>query len=92
MIRRDEVRHVAFGSKWYHQLARAAGLDPADDFRRRLDILFHRIPRRLEPVRADLRALAGFTPDEIVALQELRLRLMAPGDRRIHTKLQDVTL
>lgn len=74
VIRREEVGHVLFGSQWYVRLAKAEKLDPADDFAPRLNRLFHRIPRRLEPIRADLRAQAGFTPAEIATLEDLRQR------------------
>lgn len=83
VIRREEVGHVQFGSRWYHQLVREAGLSPQDDFKPRLDRLFKRIPRRLEPIQPQLRAAAGFLPEEIEALEEFRERWLAK-DKPIH--------
>ncbi|MBX3022284.1 MAG: DUF455 family protein [Bdellovibrionales bacterium] len=74
VIRREEVKHVQFGSRWYHQMVRDEGLDAADDFAPRLDRLFHRIPRRLEPIQKDLRQSAGFTDHEVEALEAFRQR------------------
>ncbi len=85
VIRRDEMAHVQFGSFWYHELARQQGLDPGFDFCCRLEKLFHRIPRRLEPVAASTRLQAGFTNEEIEGLQKLRLRWLN-GEDRIHPK------
>ena len=76
VIRRDEVGHVLFGSRWYARIARAEGLDPADDFGPRLNQIAHRVPRRLEPIRRDLRELAGFTPRELDDLELLRQSLI----------------
>lgn len=73
-IREDEVGHVQFGSAWYVKLARAAGLDPEIDFGQRLGRVFHRVPRRLEPIRRELREKAGFTPGELETLEEFRQR------------------
>jgi uncharacterized ferritin-like protein (DUF455 family) len=75
VIGRDEVAHVQFGSRWYHRLVREAGLDPGEDFRMRLEKLFSRIPRRLEPINDELRLSAGFTSDEIAALRGVQRRL-----------------
>ena len=74
VIARDEVKHVLFGSRWYHELVRREGLDPAADFAERLHRLFTRIPRRREPIQVDFRREAGFTDPEIHVLQELRNR------------------
>lgn len=74
VISRDEVEHVLFGSRWYHRLVHEAGLDPGEDFRARLERLFQRVPRRLEPIQAALRLRAGFTQNEIDCLESLRTR------------------
>lgn len=75
VIFHDELAHVRFGSCWYHALVREEGrLDPVDDFRARLERLAQRVPRRLEPIQADLRASAGFLSGEIEALREFRDR------------------
>ncbi len=72
VISDDEVKHVQFGSRWYHQLLREQGVDPTLDFRQRLERLMVRVPRRLEPIHLELRKQAGFLPGEIEFLQELR--------------------
>jgi len=71
VIGHDEVAHVQFGSRWYHKLVEG---DAAEDFRRRLDRLFARIPRRLEPINRELRLRAGFNSAEIDILQGVRGR------------------
>jgi uncharacterized ferritin-like protein (DUF455 family) len=71
VIGRDEVGHVQFGSRWYHRLVVG---DPVADFRLRLDRLFTRIPRRLEPINVELRRRAGFTDVEVEILQGVRGR------------------
>ena len=84
-IRRDEMGHVQFGSRWYHDLAKAEGLEPSHDFAERLKRLFHRVPRRLEPVVTETRLQAGFTLTEIEALNDLRARwLDGAGASCIH--------
>jgi len=75
VIGHDEVAHVQFGSRWYHKLVRAAGLDPDEDFRERLIRLIARIPRRLEPINEELRLSSGFTPHEIEVLQVTRTQM-----------------
>jgi uncharacterized ferritin-like protein (DUF455 family) len=75
VIGRDEVGHVQFGSRWYRQIVKDQGLDPEVDFKSRLNDLFARIPRRLEPINAPLRELAGFSLSEIEVLQDIRARL-----------------
>ncbi len=79
VIRHDEVKHVLFGSRWYKRLCAAEKLDPDEDFRARLLRLVHRIPRRLEPVAADLRASVGFSASEVETLMALRERWMSGG-------------
>lgn len=78
VIARDEVKHVQFGSRWYHQLVKETGSDPEVDFQQRLEKLYTRIPRRLEPVNSELRLQSGFTLKEIEVLNALRERLMYP--------------
>jgi hypothetical protein len=50
------------------------GVDASDDFRMRLERLFTRIPRRLEPIDRELRLSAGFTNAEIQVLQDVQRR------------------
>lgn len=75
VIRRDELGHVRFGSRWYREIARRSGLEPGDDFGPRLNAIAHRVPRRLEPIRRELRLSAGFTPRELDDLEALRHRI-----------------
>ena len=82
VISTDELPHVQFGSRWYHQLCRDADLDPETDFAYRLEKLLHRIPRRLEPIHYGLRSSAGFMTGEIEALQNLQKKWSAP--ERVH--------
>lgn len=84
IISHDEMSHVQFGSRWYHQLVEAEGLHPEQDFSERLAKLFSRIPRRLEPINHDLRTQAGFSAGEIQHLEDLRLKWLAGGYDRIH--------
>lgn len=72
VIRRDEVGHVQFGSRWYKALARASGVDPCEDFCRRLSDLTSRLPRRMEAIQPELRRVVGFADAEIDALEALR--------------------
>lgn len=81
VIRRDEVGHVQFGSRWHHRLA---GSDPSSDLRMRLDRIFHRIPRRLEPINEEMRRLGGFLEEELRVLEEFRARWSGPG--RVHQR------
>jgi uncharacterized ferritin-like protein (DUF455 family) len=72
VISADEVGHVQFGSRWYHRLVVG---DPLVDFHARLERLFARIPRRLEPINRELRLRGGFTEGEVEVLQSVRGRL-----------------
>jgi uncharacterized ferritin-like protein (DUF455 family) len=84
VIRREEVGHVQFGSRWYHRLCAEMSLDAHDEFARRLERLFTRIPRRLEPIQPELRRSAGFTDSELETLEGLRQRWLKK-DGRIHS-------
>ncbi len=84
-IHREEIAHVQFGSLWYREICKNQKLNPQDDFSQRLNSLFRRIPRRLEPIQTELRKQAEFTDSEIEALQQLRNRwLNANQEARIH--------
>ncbi len=87
VICRDEVAHVRFGSHWYQKLIREQGGDPDRDFVTRLDRLFVRVPRRLEPIQKVIRQDAGFSDAEIIALEYLRSRWLNPAVR-MHPELQ----
>lgn len=66
----EELGHVQFGSYWYKKFATQEGLNPEEEFVRRLPVLMGRMPRRLEPVSKELRLKAGFTEIEIAAIVE----------------------
>jgi uncharacterized ferritin-like protein (DUF455 family) len=76
IILRDEVGHVAIGNHWYRWLCEREGLDPVSHYR----MLYrrHEAPRLRAPFNLAARALAGFTPEELVELQAMR-PLEAPG-------------
>lgn len=71
-IAREELGHVAFGSRWYKDLCRADGIDPADDFKIRFERLMPQLPRRIEHIHRDLRKKAGFSAEEISFLEQKR--------------------
>lgn len=79
VIGHDEVAHVQFGSRWYHQLVKELKMDASDDFRTRMERLFERIPRRLEPINEELRLSAGFTKEEIEVLKSTRAIMAQPA-------------
>lgn len=85
VIRRDEMGHVQFGSRWYRAIAEAEGLDSVKDFDIRLRRLFGRIPRRLEPISHSARLEAGFSPAEIATLEAVRAMWLSPATPRIHS-------
>ena len=84
VIRRDEVGHVLFGSRWYHKILSQQNISSAEDFEPRLLRLFKNIPRRIEPIRRDLRLAAGFLESEIDTLERIRNQWLKPGGFRIH--------
>jgi uncharacterized ferritin-like protein (DUF455 family) len=88
VIRQDEMGHVQFGSRWYHRLVREQGLNADEDFLSRLTRLFHRIPRRLEPIVTETRLEAGFTEQEIQALNQIRGRWIEGSGPKIHQRSQ----
>lgn len=71
-IAREELDHVAFGSRWFQQLCREQKLDPSDDFKIRFDRLLPQMPRRIEYVSRELRTKAGFTDSELDFLEAKR--------------------
>jgi len=68
IILRDEVGHVAIGNHWYRWLCERDGLDPIAHYR----VLYrkHEAPRLRAPFNLEARALAGFTDEELKALDE----------------------
>lgn len=71
-IAQEEVGHVLFGSNWYRRECQARGADPDHDFKKRSSSLFPRLPRRLEPINAQIRLQAGFSLAEIEVLQSIQ--------------------
>lgn len=73
VIRRDEVAHVQFGSYWHHKLTLDLKVnDFAKDLLIRLKKVQARLPRRLEPIRREIRKNAGFLPEELDVLEKLK--------------------
>jgi uncharacterized ferritin-like protein (DUF455 family) len=68
IILRDEIGHVAIGNRWYRWLCERDGLDPIGHYR----VLYrrHEAPRLKAPFNLEARALAGFTEEELGALQQ----------------------
>lgn len=67
-IVREEVAHVAFGSRWYHTLCAAEGVDAAEHFRTTFPLLLRTIPRTEKPA-LELRRAAGFSEDELSVIE-----------------------
>lgn len=84
VISDEEVGHVQFGSEWYRRICQIENVDPESDFYMRLNVLFHRIPRRLEKIERELRLRAGFTEGEISSLEKLQSRFYS--GERVHIK------
>lgn len=76
----DEVGHVEFGSRWYREVCRTEGLDPAEDFPLRMEKIRFQVPKRVEKISRSLRRRAGFTEAEMDYLEQLRLSILKPKD------------
>jgi len=68
-ILREEIAHVAAGSRWFRWHCEQAGVDPAARFRELLDEYAHGSLRG--PFNHDARIEAGFDSDEIAMLEGL---------------------
>jgi len=69
VILRDEIGHVAIGNRWFRWLCDQRGLDPVEAY---AEIAArHRAPRPRGPLNLAARRAAGFTPEELEALQHL---------------------
>ncbi|WP_018868433.1 MULTISPECIES: ferritin-like domain-containing protein [unclassified Thioalkalivibrio] len=67
IIQREEVAHVAIGTRWFRELAHARGLDPEPLF---LELLAEYMPGRVRPPFAHAaRRAAGFTDSEMAQLE-----------------------
>lgn len=84
VIRRDELGHVQFGSRWYHNILREQGLSAEEDFEPRLMRLYKKIPRRIEPISRPLRLAAGFLDSEIDTLETIRENWLSGSGPRVH--------
>ncbi|BAU50088.1 hypothetical protein SVA_3552 [Sulfurifustis variabilis] len=69
IIQRDEIGHVAVGSRWYRYLCGERGLDPVATFRRLLRE--YDGPRLRGPFDHVARRRAGFTEQELDLIEEL---------------------
>lgn len=69
VIQRDEIGHVAVGSRWYRYLCAQRGLDPVATFRQLLRE--YDGPRLRAPFDHAARRRAGFTEQELALIEEL---------------------
>ncbi|HEY8605504.1 MAG TPA: ferritin-like domain-containing protein [Noviherbaspirillum sp.] len=68
VILRDEIGHVGIGNRWFLWLCRQRGLEPLQayaDLARQ-----YKAPPLRGPFNLDARRAAGFTEDELIALQQ----------------------
>lgn len=70
----DEVAHVAFGSRWYHQLCKEQGVDAEAFYKNICQRLMHQHPRR-DRLSYELRRQAKYTQEELQMLEELRAEI-----------------
>jgi uncharacterized ferritin-like protein (DUF455 family) len=69
IIERDEIGHVAIGSRWFAYLCEARGLPPDSTFRRLL--AEYDAPPLKPPFNLEARSRAGFSDDELLWLKSL---------------------
>ena len=67
VILRDEIGHVAVGNRWYRWACDRDGCDPLAHAAALADA--HRAPRPRPPFNLEARRAAGFTDDELAALE-----------------------
>ncbi|MDE2369504.1 MAG: ferritin-like domain-containing protein [Burkholderiales bacterium] len=67
IILRDEIGHVALGNRWFRWLCTERGLDPVVTYAELAAL--HHAPRPRGPFNLEARRAAGFTEDELQALQ-----------------------
>lgn len=77
VIQREEVGHVAIGSRWFRCLAQGRGLDPETTF---LNLLEQHMPGGVRPPFAlEARMAAGFSRAEMSALEKRAAAQARPG-------------
>ena len=69
VILEEEVAHVAAGSRWFRWCCERAGVDPGPRFRELLAEYARAVLHG--PFNLDARSAAGFSEDELAALQQL---------------------
>jgi uncharacterized ferritin-like protein (DUF455 family) len=69
IILRDEVGHVAIGTRWFNHLCAARGLAPEPTFERLLRE--YRAPRPVLPLNAEARRRASFTAREMALVEAM---------------------
>jgi len=72
LILREEIAHVAAGSRWFRWYCEREGVDPRARFRQLLDEYARGSLRG--PFNRDARRAAGFDDEEIAALEESSMR------------------
>ena len=70
IILRDEIGHVAIGNRWYRFLCEREGLDPLPHYE--MLVARYGAPRLKPPFNLSARHAAGFTADELAALEQHR--------------------
>ena len=72
IILRDEIGHVAAGSRWFRHVCRQRGLDPLNSFQQ---LLHEYLPGRIrEPLNVEARSQAGFDNEELALLRTIANR------------------
>ncbi|WP_045226828.1 ferritin-like domain-containing protein [Methyloterricola oryzae] len=66
IILRDEVRHVALGTQWFHWICAQRGIEPEDTYFGLIDR--HMKGQARGPFNTDLRRRAGFSEQELARL------------------------
>jgi uncharacterized ferritin-like protein (DUF455 family) len=72
-ILREEVAHVAAGSRWFRWFCDRAGVEPRQRFRELLSEYAR--PVLYGPFNVEARTAAGFDPEEIAALEQLQSKI-----------------
>jgi uncharacterized ferritin-like protein (DUF455 family) len=67
VILRDEITHVAAGDRWFRYLCAQRGLDPQTTWRAL--VAASDVPKPRPPFNEAARLAAGFSPEELAALQ-----------------------